>query len=333
MRIEYHRTLIADRARNRAFRDALAAVIRKGETDVADIGAGTGLMGLIAARLGARRVYLYEAAEVVGVAAAVLKANRVRNAEILPCHSTEMVDPPRVDVVVTETLGNYALEEDIIETASDAVARFLIPGGTLIPAAITQWVAPVTSGRFAQELQAWRTVGTDLGLAIDLSTPAAMSANNVYVRTVRADELLAAAAIEAEAGGGARGSGSGVASARVWDRIDLMRRPSAKRSGDARWRITSPTSIHGFAVWWVAELVPGVVLSTAPDAPVTHWEQLYFPLASPLSVATGETLAVRLSSRSSRETGTTLTWTAMRQDSDGRTLEKRAHDLDKGYLP
>ena len=50
MRIEYHRTLIADRVRNDAFKAALSRVIRKGETVVADIGAGTGLLGLMAAR-------------------------------------------------------------------------------------------------------------------------------------------------------------------------------------------------------------------------------------------------------------------------------------------
>ena len=42
MRIEYHRTLVADRVRNAAFHAALKAVITPGETVVADVGAGTG---------------------------------------------------------------------------------------------------------------------------------------------------------------------------------------------------------------------------------------------------------------------------------------------------
>ena len=129
MRIEYHRTLIADRVRNAAFEAALRAVIKKGVTTVADIGTGTGLLALMAVKLGAREVFLYEAAEVAGVAAKVLKANGARNCHLIPCHSTEMVDPPKVDVVVSETLGNYALEEHIIETLADAKKRFLKPGG------------------------------------------------------------------------------------------------------------------------------------------------------------------------------------------------------------
>ena len=72
MRIEYHRTLIADRVRNTALFAALQQVIVKGRTVVADIGAGTGLIGLMAARLGAKDVHLYELAEVAGVAAEIL---------------------------------------------------------------------------------------------------------------------------------------------------------------------------------------------------------------------------------------------------------------------
>ena len=48
MRIEYHRTLIADKARNEALFAALERVIVKGKTVVADIGAGSGLLGLMA---------------------------------------------------------------------------------------------------------------------------------------------------------------------------------------------------------------------------------------------------------------------------------------------
>ena len=80
-----------------------------------------------------------------GVAAEILKANRARNCHLFPCHSTEMDDPPRVDVVVSETLGNYAFEEHIAETLNDARRRFLKPGGVIIPARLEQVVAPVVA--------------------------------------------------------------------------------------------------------------------------------------------------------------------------------------------
>ena len=306
MRIEYHRTLIADRVRNKAFEAALRSVIKKGETTVADIGAGTGLLALMAMRLGAREVFLYEAAEVAGVAAKVLKANGARNCRLIPCHSTEMVDPPKVDVVVSETLGNYALEEHVIETLADAKKRFLNPGGVLIPRRIEQFVAPVVSDRVQAEFAAWDMTGFDLSVA------KAMSLNNIYVRTFGAKELL---------------------EAKVWDTVDLGTDGKSARKGEASWKLKAATTVYGFATWWSAELAPGIVLSTAPDAPRTHWEQLYFPLLQPIAAKAGDTIVASLRSRTAAEAGTHVAWVATHRDARGREAARQSLNLDKGFLP
>ncbi len=312
MRIEYHRTLIADHVRNQAFHDALARTIKKGETVVADIGAGTGLIGLMAAKLGAREVILYEAAEVAGVAAATIKSNRARACNLMPCHSTEMEDPPRVDLVVSETLGNYALEENIIDTLADARRRHLRDGGVMIPARIRQFVVPVISDRIHKELTVWDGVGFE----IDLSVARTMSLNNAYVRSFAADELLAGGAV-----------------AKVWDEVALGSDTRGSRKGEASWKLDQAQTIYGFAYWWDAELVPGVTLSTAPDAPRTHWEQLYFPLQTPMVLEAQESALVTLRSRSSEEAGTHLAWTAVHFDRDGASKGRQAMDLDKGWIP
>jgi protein arginine N-methyltransferase 1 len=310
MRIEYHRTLIADRVRNQAFRRALAAVIKKGETTVADIGAGTGLLALMAAELGAREVFLYEAAEVGGVAAKVLKANRARNCHLIPCHSTEMVDAPKVDLVVSETLGNYPFEESIIETLNDARRRFLKPGGALVPRALEQLVAPVVTDRIHRELSAWD------GAGFDLSAAKAMSLNNIYVRTLAPKDLLDAGA-----------------HAIVWDAIDFAKENRTSRKGEAGWRLATTATIYGFATWWRAELAPGITLSTAPGAPRTHWEQLYFPLLSPIAGNAGDTVGIALRSRTSLAAGTYVAWTATQRDGKGREIARQSLNLDKGFLP
>ncbi len=312
MRIEYHRTLIADRVRNDAFETALARVIRKGETVVADIGAGTGLLALMAARLGAREVHLYEAAEVAAVAREILQRNRARNCHLMPCHSTEMQDPPRADVVVSETLGNYPFEENIIETLNDAVRRHLAPGGVVIPGRLAQHVAPVVSDRFHVELTAWERVGR----GIDLAPAQLMSLNNIYVRTVEPADLLDQGR-----------------SARRWDEIDFAVTNRTTRRGEARWTLNAGTTVYGFATWWTAELVPGVTLSTAPDAARTHWEQLYFPLLRPMTARAGHKVTIALRSRSSMRAGTDMTWSVTRTGRDGRAEDRQSMDLAKGYLP
>lgn len=311
MRIEYHRTLIADRVRNEAFRKALATVIVTGESTVADIGAGTGLLGLMAAGLGAKEVVLYEKGEIAAVAAEVIRKNRARCCHLMPCDSREMQDPPRADVVVSETLGNYALEENIIDTLADARKRHLKSGGVIIPRKIAQWVAPVVSDRLHRELSAW----DDAASGVDLSPARIMSLNNVYVRTFEVRDLL-----------------DGMAGARMWDEVDLSSETRTSRKGEASWKLAHDATVYGFAVWWHAELVPGVSLSTAPDAPRTHWEQLYFPLMMPIQAAKAETVMVSLRSRTSEAQGTHLAWTAVHFDRSGKSRARQAMDLDKGWI-
>ena len=312
MRIDYHRTLIADGVRNAAFFAALKAAIVPGMTTVADIGAGTGLLGLMASKLGAKAVYLYETAEVAGVAQRILKANKARNCQLIPCHSTQMLDPPQVDLVMSETLGNYPFEENIIDTLSDARGRFLKPGGVMIPANITQFVAPVISDRIHRELTVWDKVG----FGLDLSTAKTMSLNNAYVRVLEPRELL----------GGSK-------AAVVWDRCDFTRDSKSARRGEGSWKVSSPATIFGFATWWDAGLGAGITLSTSPSAPRTHWEQLYFPLLEPIALGAGETVGIGLRSRSSEDSGTHLAWTATHTDAKGKQRGRQALDLDKGFLP
>ena len=56
------------------------------------------------------------------------------------CTRPRWPTPERVDVVVCETLGNYPFEENIIATLNDARARFLKPGGVIIPHSVEQFV-------------------------------------------------------------------------------------------------------------------------------------------------------------------------------------------------
>lgn len=312
MRIEYHRTLLADRVRNAAFHAALRQVVVAGESTVADIGAGTGFLGFLAAKLGAARVDLYEAAEIAEVARKLLRHNRLSNARIAQVHSTEVADPERVDVVVCETLGNYPFEENIIATLNDARARFLKPGGVIIPRSVEQFVCPVVAERHYRELAVW----DEIGFGLDFAPAKAMSLNNIYVRWFEPGDLLA-----------------GGAPAKAWDRVAFDRRNKTTRAGAAAWRLSAPATIHGLALWWRAELAPGIALATGPLDPRTHWEQLYLPALSPIPVKAGQSLAVDLRSTTSDARGTNVTWALTVNDPAGRQVLRQSLDLEKGYLP
>ncbi len=312
MRIEYHRTLIADRVRIAAFHEALSRVVVKGKSTVADIGTGTGLLAFLAAKLGARKIWAYETAEIGAVAEQLKALNRMRAVELIPGRSTEIIEPEPADIVITETLGNFALEEFLVETMNDARARHLKPGGVLIPGLVEQFACPVTGSRVRDELCVWDSVGYGL----DFGPAREMSLNNVYIRTLRPDELLA-----------------GGEAAQRWDRVDFHEKNRVARRGTVRWTTAEPVRVHGLAVWWTAELVPGVSLTTSPLGAPTHWEQLFFPSLEPIDLAPGETLVAEIRARSTEEAGTDLAWTLAVLGPEGGERGRQAMSLAKGFLP
>ncbi len=312
MRIEYHRSLIADRVRIAAFEQALARTIVKGESVVVDIGTGTGLLAFIAAKLGAKKVYAYEMNEIGAVAEKLKSLNKLRNVELIPGRSTEIIDPPRGDIVVTETLGNFALEEFLVETMNDARTRHVKPGGALIPGAVEQFVCPVTGPRLHQELTAWDRIGYGL----DFAPARIMSLNNVYIRVIKPNELL-----------------EGGKAAECWDRPDFQVANRMARKGAAQWRMRRAETVYGLGLWWTAALAEGVTLTTSPLSEPTHWEQLFFPALEPLRLEAGETLAAEIRSKSSEEGGTDIAWSLAVVTAKGKERTRQGLSLTKGFLP
>jgi len=312
--IELHRKLLGDAPRNAAFHAALKAVIKPGVTTVADLGAGTGFLSFLARQLGAKHCTLIEYTDTLQLATQLARANKIDGLSFIQGHSAEIKKPEKVDVVVSETLGNYALEENLLETLNDA-RRYLKKNGVLIPCRLKQYVAPVLSTRLQDEIDIWPRVG----FGVNLDAARTMSLNNMYVRAVQPADL-----------------GGSEAHAKCWDDLRFaaeadaapsLRRESVHWSGKSLGAVT----VHGYALWWVAELVPGVEISTSPFAPATHWEQIYLPLLAPITLDAGDTLECTLTSDTRPDVGVRVAWRT-RQLREGKALVTHDQDITKGRI-
>ena len=135
---EWHFSIVRDTARNKAFDGALRRAVRPGMR-VLDIGSGSGLLAMMAARAGAAEVISCEMNPAIAEAASkVIAANgyadRIR---ILGKHSADLdlqadLGGP-VDVLVSEIVSNNMLAEGVLPVMEKAV-RLLKPGGQIIPA-------------------------------------------------------------------------------------------------------------------------------------------------------------------------------------------------------
>jgi protein arginine N-methyltransferase 1 len=308
MSIEFHRRMLADRVRHEAFRAALETAIKPGSSTVADIGAGLGVLAFFARQLGAREVFLYDPGPALGLAEAVAARNGIDGLHFVPERSLDVAAPVKVDIVVAEVLGNFAYEEDVLETLRDA-QRYLRPGGTLIPSSIVQCVAPVTAERFERDLRSWREVG----FGLDWSDAERMTRNNMYVFAIEPKDLVPDAV-------------------RSWDSLDFRGPITSHRAGRAAWRPLTAGPVCGFALWWDCTLAPGVVLSTSPYAPRTHWDQIYLPLLNPLATEPRDEIALSIDSETGGgESGIDVQWT-VRQTRRGRVLTEQTLSLEAGWL-
>ena len=122
---------------------ALAQAVRPGDV-VLDIGTGSGVLAIAAARAGARHVYAVEASDIAAVAERVFAVNDVADRITLVAGWSRQIELPEpADLLVSEVIGNEPFEEEILETTLDARRRLLKPGARLIPNTLTLFARPL----------------------------------------------------------------------------------------------------------------------------------------------------------------------------------------------
>ena len=138
-----HARMLHDARRTGDYMAAIIAAVRPGDV-VVDIGTGSGVLAVAAARAGARRVYAVEGSDIAEVAGRVFAANGVADTvTLIPGWSRQIELPEPADLLVAEIIGNEPLEEEILETTLDARRRLLKSDARLIPHTLTLLARPL----------------------------------------------------------------------------------------------------------------------------------------------------------------------------------------------
>lgn len=172
-----HVAMLNDVARTAGFIGALNEQVREDDV-VLDIGTGTGILAVAAAKAGARHVYAVEAATVGHWASDVFEANGVADrVTLVPGWSTAVTLPEPATLLVTETIGDEPLGEGILEWVIDARRRLMVGEPRIIPrrlrilgVALSIPHEVVRQGRFTPDaVERWASeYGLDLGPLVDV---------------------------------------------------------------------------------------------------------------------------------------------------------------------
>lgn len=268
--LDEHRAYLADTPRLDAFDAALRALVRPGDI-VLDLGSGTGILGLLACRAGARRVYAIEMGSIAELARDIARANGFGERFIaVQDVSTRITLPEPVDLIVMDAAGRFGFDGGGVETLSDARRRFLKNDGRIIPGAITLSVAPCDAADAIDHIAFWSRPVHGLSFA----AASTIARNTGYPRRIAAHELAAAPADIAA--------------------FDPSRQ-TAPFTGRASCRVDRQTIVHGIAGWFTAALAPGVTLTNAPGAPHRiDRRNVFLPLSEAVAVEPGDVVGTTL---------------------------------------
>jgi tetratricopeptide (TPR) repeat protein len=136
---EWHVPMMNEKNRNQAYFDALESVITP-NSKVFEIGTGSGLLAMMAAKLGAKQVTTCEAVPLIAeTARKIIKDNQFENTiEVIAKKSVD-VDvgkdmPKQADILISEIFSSELLGEYVLPSLEDAKRRLLRPQGKVIPA-------------------------------------------------------------------------------------------------------------------------------------------------------------------------------------------------------
>jgi len=272
-----HEEMLKDTSRTLSYQRAIEGNPEdfKGKV-VLDIGCGTGILSIFAARAGAKHVYAVDNAEVALFAREIVKKNGFEDKITVFKGKIEEIDFPfgegGIDIIISEWMGYYLLYESMLDCVLWARDKFLNKKtGKMLPDRAQLYVAAIEDSEYQHEKRSfWDDV-----YGVDMSCMSTSLFKDPMVDTVPASALMSDACC-------------------VLD-IDLvnMKQGEVNFSSFYSLKMNHTDKVHALVTWFDTEfgnLKRPVTLTTSPLKKYTHWKQSVFYLEQPLDIRKGDTL-------------------------------------------
>lgn len=275
-----HEEMLKDTSRTLSYRSAMYKNKHLFKDKVVlDVGCGTGILSMFAAKAGAKHVYSVDMSNIIEKAREIVSLNGFDDKITLLQGKLEDIELPvkEVDIIVSEWMGYFLLYESMLDTVLYARDKYLVKGGLILPDKCTMHIAGIEDAQYKDEkIHYWEDV-----YGFDYSPFIKVAMVEPLVDTVDNNSLITTPHQFFE-----------------FD-INTVTAEELAFHREFNLRAIDDEMCHAFIVWWDATF-PGdekIVLPTGPMAHYTHWKQTVFYMDQVLDLRKGDIIKGKISSR------------------------------------
>lgn len=270
-----HHLMLKDKPRTLAYKNAIESNKHLFENKVVlDVGSGTGILSMFAAKLGnAKKVYAVEASKVAKLSEELIKDNKLQDKIQVLNEQVENINlKEQVDIIISEWMGNffviilgfYLFHESMFDSVLFARDKFLKKGGMLFPSHAIIYASPCSmKNEFTDQIQFWDNV-----YDFDFSRVSDHFLNQFtekpYVGIIPKDDILSKEAL-----------------VKKFDLLKVKLSELKSFNSKVKFTVEKKGIMNGICIWF--DVFFGNeknILSTSPYSEETHWKQTIIVLPS-----------------------------------------------------
>jgi protein arginine N-methyltransferase 1 len=103
-----------------------------------------------------------------------------------------------------------------------------------------------------------------------------------------------------------------------------LEQAQAPHEAETEMQVRDPGTANALALWFSADLAPGITLSVGPGDAPTHWGMTTAPLRSPVELRPGMVVRARVRTVPARPMGTWTAWALAMPGADWEEHDERS---------